>query len=171
MLDLLRTDHFEGDENRHPDLGVTYKEVASEEANIYVTFSYSDSLSGIIEALDNYIIENRLEEDKVYMFLDPIVNNQWAVEEHANYKWYATSFKDVVVKIGHTVLVITPWTQFPDYLTRLWCLYEMYCTFETRKEKAQGARFGVAMSFEDKIYFIKALIGDLAGLGYCLHSF
>ena len=47
--------------------------------------------------------------------------------------FWTTTFKDQVAVIGHTLLILHPWDK-PIPLTRAWCVWEMYCTLDTKAE-------------------------------------
>ena len=44
--------------------------------------------------------------------------------------WWSTAFRQSVVDIGRTVLVLQPWSA-PAALRRSWCLWEVYCTLDS----------------------------------------
>ena len=69
--------------------------------------------------------------------------------------WWSGAFRQSVVDIGCTVLVLQPWDA-PVPLTRSWCLWELFCTLEG------GAKLQIAQSPAQREAFQDALVS--AGL-------
>ena len=65
--------------------------------------------------------------------------------------WWTQAFRQAVVDIGHTVLVLQPWDA-PVPLTRSWCLWEIYCTLDG------GAELHIALSPAQHEAFQDALV-------------
>lgn len=65
-------------------------------------------------------------------------------------EWWTNAFKDAVISIGHTVLVLQPW-EAPLPLTRSWCIWEIFCTLSGAKRltvchpPAQATSFQAAL--------------------------
>jgi tetratricopeptide (TPR) repeat protein len=69
-------------------------------------------------------------------------------------EWWQTSFTEAVREIGHTALVLTPWSA-PVPLRRAWCLWEIYSTLSTEAE------LSVTMSNSENVAFHRALLEDV----------
>jgi tetratricopeptide (TPR) repeat protein len=124
LIDMLRLKH---NETAHPTLGVSYSQVVGAEANIFVSFAYSDNFLELVESLEEYLRnQSDFAVDTVYFWFDMFVNNQWEAAEH-DFEWWATTFRTAVKSIGHTVLFLSPWDN-PTMLKRAWCLYEISCS-------------------------------------------
>ena len=65
--------------------------------------------------------------------------------------WWSSAFKQAVVGIGHTVLVLQPWDA-PVPLTRSWCLWETFCTLDG------GVPLTIVLSPQQRASFQTALL-------------
>ena len=70
-------------------------------------------------------------------------------------EWWSGAFRQSVVDIGRTVLVLQPW-HAPVPLTRSWCLWEIFSTLDG------GAELHIALSPAQRAAFQVALVS--AGL-------
>ena len=84
-----------------------------------------------------------------YMWLDICTVNQVEQQQLPKDYFYST-FKQGIEQIGHTILVLQPWTD-PIPLKRSWCLWEIHSTSTT------GATLQVAMGASERADFQKAL--------------
>ena len=84
--------------------------------------------------------------------------NQW-VNNDRTFAWWSSTFKDALVKFGHTMLVLSPWDA-PVPLTRAWCLWEIFCSHE-----AEGVELEVVLSDRDRAAFVDAVGDDLLWRG------
>ena len=69
-------------------------------------------------------------------------------------EWWADTFLKAIGQIGHTVMMLSPWDN-PVPLTRAWCLWELYCTWQV------GANFSVCLGTDQMESFHSALQEDL----------
>ena len=65
--------------------------------------------------------------------------------------WWTQAFRQSVVDIGRTVLVLQPW-HAPVPLTRSWCLWEIYSTLDG------GAELHIALCPAQREAFQDALV-------------
>jgi len=80
-----------------------------------------------VDALERFFENSTdLDKDNTYLWFDLFVNDQWAALDKP-FEWWATTFKEAVEEIGHTVVVMLPW-EAPIPLTRVWCLFEIACS-------------------------------------------
>ena len=49
------------------------------------------------------------------------------VSQNRDKEFWTTHFREAIMSIGHTLLVLSPWDN-PTPLTRAWCLFEIYST-------------------------------------------
>ena len=84
------------------------------------------------------------------MWLDICTVNQVEQQQLPKDYFYST-FKEGIQQIGHTILVLQPWTD-PIPLKRSWCLWEIHSTSTT------GATLQVAMGASERADFQKAHI-------------
>ena len=71
-------------------------------------------------------------------------------------EWWTVAFRQSVVDIKRTVLVLQPWDA-PVPLTRSWCLWEIYSTLDG------GAELHVLLSPAQREAFQEALVRALRG--------
>ena len=81
---------------------------------------------------------------------DIFVGNQHRAAELPQ-AWWTQTFRQSVVDIGRTVLVLQPW-HAPVPLTRSWCLWEIYSTLDG------GAELHVALSPAQRAAFQDAMV-------------
>ena len=65
--------------------------------------------------------------------------------------WWTQAFRQSVIDIGRTVLVLQPW-HAPVPLTRSWCLWEIFSTLDG------GAELHIALSPAERKAFQYALV-------------
>ena len=125
LIDLLLAEHRSA-LHPHPQLDVCYEGSVSR-ANVFVSFAYAVDFVELVDALDCYLeAQGEGAAETTFFWFDLFVNNQWAALEH-DFDWWATTFRTAILEIGKTVLVLLPWNS-PICLTRVWCLYEIYCS-------------------------------------------
>ncbi len=92
---------------------------------------------------------------KPYFWFDIFTVNQFEAISYPQDFW-TTTFKEQVRDIGHTLLILHPWDA-PIPLTRCWCVWEMYCTLDTKAEMV------IRQPTRDAISLEKALAMDPSG--------
>jgi len=126
LIEMIRRGHFEAHD---APLGgnLRYGDIVGAKADIFVSFAYQNDFIELVDALERFF-ENSpdLDEHNTYLWFDMFVNDQWTALEKP-FEWWATTFKEAVEEIGHTVVVMLPW-QAPIALTRVWCLFEIVCS-------------------------------------------
>eukprot|EP01042_Synura_sphagnicola_P000244 gene244-252_t len=111
-------------------------------AVVFISHAWKYIFLDVVEALQNHF---RDEPDAVIWF-DLFSNNQH-LAPNLDFHWWGYTFKSAIAEFGRTVMVMAPWSN-PIPLTRAWCLFEVYCTVETK------SRFEVAMSSAEHFGFI-----------------
>ena len=71
-----------------------------------------------------------------YFWVDVVVNDQFAAPSRP-FSWWQTVFRENVRRIGHTVVALE-WKD-PKPLTRIWCLWEVFCSTTGAGEFAAAA--------------------------------
>jgi len=126
LIEAIRQGHFEAP---NAPLGgmLRYDDVVGAKADIFVSFAYSCDFLELVDALERFF-ENSpdLDKNSTYLWFDLFVNDQWTALDKP-FEWWATTFKEAVEEIGHTVVVMLPW-EAPIPLTRVWCLFEIACS-------------------------------------------
>ena len=69
------------------------------------------------------------EREEYYLWLDVISLDEHRASEFA--KGFSTTFMEAINKIGHIYLIAEPWDE-PVVLTRIWCLWEVYCCAQAK---------------------------------------
>ena len=102
----------------------------------FVSHAHTYKAQDLINALKNY--ESMLPPEQVGRVRYWI--DGFSIDEHQgfygdkgedNSEQWANTFKEAVQKMGNTVMVLAPWDR-PVVLTRMWCLWEMFCTVDTK---------------------------------------
>lgn len=113
-------------------------------ATVFISHAWKYKFLDVLDALQDHFKD---EPDKIVWF-DIVSNNQHKATD-LEYGWWATTFKDAIEQLGHTVMVMAPWND-PIPYKRAWCIFEAYCTNTT------GAKFEIAMSSNEQKAFIEA---------------
>lgn len=130
----------------HETLKVVYDDVVAQEdqpAHYYLCHAWTNNFHEMVDAVDRWIERNTddknffLEKQTTYFWIDFCVFNQWS-KIPPDYDAYRQLIGHIIKK---TVVVMSPWGQ-PLACTRLWCLWEMYCTLSSSK----SAKLSVALS-------------------------
>ncbi|GFH55521.1 TPR-like protein [Chaetoceros tenuissimus] len=111
-------------------------------ATVFISHAWKYKFLDVLSALEDHFKD---EPDKIVWF-DLVSNNQHKGPE-LPYEWWATTFKDAIEQLGHTVMVMAPWND-PIPYQRAWCIFEAYCTSVT------DAKFEIAMSKNEHRAFI-----------------
>ena len=121
------------------------------QASVFVSHAWRYSFETVCEVIEAYAKEitrranaahhpgcvsvkgkNNKKIFKPYFWFDIFTVNQFEAATYPQDFW-TTTFKEQVRDIGHTLLILHPWDR-PIPLTRAWCVWEMYCTLDTRAE-------------------------------------
>ena len=122
LIDLLTMSH---EVVPHPLLKVVYNQVVGQ-ANIFLSFAYLDNFIEMVDAIECFMESKGLSKETTFFWFDIFVNDQ-LVAFDKDFDWWATTFRETVSVIGHTLLFLTPCSR-PTMLTRAWCLYEISCS-------------------------------------------
>ncbi|GFH44279.1 hypothetical protein CTEN210_00753 [Chaetoceros tenuissimus] len=112
-------------------------------ATVFISHAWKYKFLDVLDALEDHF---KNEPDKIVWF-DLVSNNQHKAGV-LPYEWWATTFKDAIEQLGHTVMVMAPWND-PIPYKRAWCIFEAYCTSVT------DAKFEIAMSNNEHRAFIE----------------
>jgi hypothetical protein len=144
------------------------------EANVFVSHAWGYNFKEVIDSLDVYFAEDIKDGKEVIIWMDIFSNNQHTIGDN-EFPWWVENFSHLLVGdpktgsegIGRMVLVLLPqwgenkktkekvW-QCPVALTRIWCLYEIYCS--TLNNGA--CSFDIAMKIEDQETMLALLKKD-----------
>ena len=88
---------------------------------------YHDSLFDTIDT----DLDSARQRTEIFFWFDCFVIDEHATQSLTQ-EWWKTTFTECIARIGHTVMVLSPWNA-PIPLTRAWCLWEIYSTVKTAK--------------------------------------
>jgi hypothetical protein len=114
-------------------------------AEVFISHAWNYLFLDVVEALQ-YHFRN---EGDIVIWFDLFSNNQHKAVD-LDFSWWCNTFKSAIRDFRRTVMVMAPW-HHPIPLSRGWCLFELFCTAETR------SRFEVAMSKAHQELFFKDL--------------
>lgn len=112
------------------------------EAEVFISHAWKFQFLDVVEALQIHFQD---QNPDIVIWLDLFSNNQHDTGSKPN-TWWSGVFKDAIGRLQHCVMVLAPWNN-PIPLTRAWCLFELYCAFNT------GASFEIAMSATERAKF------------------
>ena len=119
-------------------------------ANVFVSHAWKYNFLNVVETLRQ--AQNDEPKRKFYFWFDLFSNNQHDTS-NIPYEWWEGTFKLAIRRIGKTILIIHPWNN-PIPLTRAWCLFEIFCSVDSRSE------FDIAMTLDQYKTFLDMLIHD-----------
>ena len=99
--------------------------------------------------LVDILLDHFKDKPDTVVWFDLFSNNQHKASA-LNYDWWATTFRTAIKEFGYTVMVLMPWDD-PIPLKRAWCLWELFCTYDTT------CKFEVAMGQRGYNEFIQAM--------------
>ena len=131
-------------------------------ASIYISYCRDTAIGDIVECLEEYCTSKEFDLKTTYVWIDVFCMNQKEIEDTIVGKQEGEALKPMVkktdllrkrcesrVKMFESMLcVFGPWHR-PLYLTRMWCLFEMYTCVKN------GIECEVLMRNHDKDQFIQ----------------
>lgn len=117
-------------------------------ANVFVCWALSTPMDTLFDALDAFIQNHNLPEEKTFFWICDYVVRQSNVKEDLKY------LSKNVEQTGHTLLLLEPWSE-PEPLNRAYCIKEMYDTIKS------NAKFDIVMSRAQMKEFSEAVQCDL----------
>jgi len=94
-------------------------------ANRMLSYAWGYTIGDIIDSLEEYCTVNSIDPKRTYIWICCLCNNQHRVGENVAFDVFQTIFRDIVVGVGHVLALMAPWEK-PLYLTRVWCVFEVY---------------------------------------------
>lgn len=129
-------------------------------ANVFVSHAWANSFLALLAAIFFWSTTTTKPGPHFFWF-DLFSNSQHGTAEK-KFEWWEGVFKHNVRDIGHTILAL-PWSK-PLPLSRSWCIWEIYCTLQTK------SRLEIIMSPEDRSTFLNALLDNFSSLTSALCS-
>uniref|UniRef100_A0A7S1WXY6 Uncharacterized protein n=1 Tax=Alexandrium catenella TaxID=2925 RepID=A0A7S1WXY6_ALECA len=146
---------------RDGQLGAAYVDTLRGEDNagkstIMLSYTWGYPIGDIVDSLVAYCQREELDPKRVYVWICCMCVNQHEVIG-TSMAGHTVSFEDFqevfgsrVRDIGHVVPLMTPWNN-PRYLTRVWCVYEMYTAINS------SVKTSIIMPPKEEEAFRKAL--------------
>jgi hypothetical protein len=118
------------------------------EATVFISHAWSFEFLDFVEALIDYFdhIESSKKEN-IILWIDLFSNNQHHCVSY-DFQWWSTTFLSAIAQFHSTLMVFSPWHN-PIPLTRGWCIWELYCTIQSK------SHFNIALSKKEKQRFIE----------------
>lgn len=126
----------------------THRSDAVGVATVFISHAWKYAFLDVLDALRSHFVT----QPDVIIWFDLFSNNQHETAIHG-FDWWSNTFKSAIATFGHTVMVFAPWDN-PIPLTRAWCLWELYCTIETK------SLFEVALSPSQRQRFLTDIASD-----------
>jgi len=96
-------------------------------ATFMISYAWKYQIGDIIDSLKSYCAKRNLDPKKTYIWMCCLCVNQHRVTEgeHVSFDVFHETFRHRVRGIGHILALMAPWS-LPEYLRRVWCIFEMY---------------------------------------------
>eukprot|EP00555_Chaetoceros_dichaeta_P001037 CAMPEP_0198277180 /NCGR_PEP_ID=MMETSP1447-20131203/65711_1 /TAXON_ID=420782 /ORGANISM="Chaetoceros dichaeta, Strain CCMP1751" /LENGTH=373 /DNA_ID=CAMNT_0043972181 /DNA_START=17 /DNA_END=1134 /DNA_ORIENTATION=- len=104
--------------------------------NKMLSYVWGYGIEDIILTLEDYCTRNKLDTKRTYIWMCCLCNNQHRVGENVPFETFHEIFHSTVVGVGHVLAMMAPWDK-PLYLTRVWCIFEMFTASESDKCKVE----------------------------------
>ena len=143
-------------------LGAAYVDCLSGDDNvgpstIMLSYGWGNSIGDIVDALVDFCNRCNLDHKRTYVWICCLCNNQHRVAEskklgeEISFEEFSTIFGDRVQNIGHVVAIMAPWRQ-PVYVSRVWCIYELFTAYNN-----DACNLDIAMPPREKSDMVKSL--------------
>jgi Tetratricopeptide repeat len=139
--------------------GAAYVDCLAGEDNVgYAThmlsYSWGYTVGDIVDTLVDFCATNDLNPKRTYIWICCLcVNQHRVVGATLDTSGFVQVFGKRVQQIGHILCIMAPW-QSPQYLTRVWCIFELYTTNQC------GCKVSIVMPPEQNLLLEKELLGD-----------
>jgi len=150
-------------------------------ASIMISYTWGYSIGDIVDVLTNYCESNNLNPKEVYVWICCLCVNQHRVvelkkrKEEIPFAEFRKVFHGRVTSIGHVVAMMSPWTG-PEYLTRVWCIFELFTA-----SMMEDCKITIEMPEREREDFLEGLAKEVNLLNYlflfftssylCIHNF
>jgi len=133
-------------------------------ATVMLSYGWRYEIKDIIDTLIDYCEGLELDTKRTYIWICCLCNNQHRVVENRlngtkdssdTFDEFEKIFHSRVVEIGNVVAMMTPWDE-PVYLTRVWCVFELYVASEN-----ENGNLTIVMPPREKLRMIEALRADV----------
>jgi len=96
-------------------------------ANRMLSYAGGYRIVDIVDSLESYCTTNNMNPKRTYIWMCCLCNNQHRVCDNIS---FATFHTHTMVGIGHVLVMMAPWNK-SVYMTRIWCIIEMFAADTT----------------------------------------
>jgi uncharacterized protein (DUF2267 family) len=122
----------------------------AKESTVFISHAWKYLFLDVMDAVIEHFQQQQISFDDVVIWFDLFSNNQHQAVS-LDFTWWSTTFFSAIEQFHYTVMVLTPW-QNPIPFTRVWCLFELFCTVQTK------SRFEIALTKKEKAIFLQQMI-------------
>jgi tetratricopeptide (TPR) repeat protein len=108
-------------------------------ANIMISYSWGETIEDIIDVLEQFVARKKLDRKRSYVWICCLCNNQHRVVDRRKnnkevpFEEFKDTFESQVNGVDHIVALMSPWDK-PQYLTRVWCVFEMHTAYKNGRD-------------------------------------
>eukprot|EP00928_Gymnodinium_smaydae_P041851 TRINITY_DN28270_c0_g1_i1.p1 TRINITY_DN28270_c0_g1~~TRINITY_DN28270_c0_g1_i1.p1 ORF type:complete len:640 (+),score=86.71 TRINITY_DN28270_c0_g1_i1:114-1922(+) len=112
-----------------------------------LSYTWGYSISDIVESLSHHCVQRSHDAARTYIWICCLCINQHRVQEARRlgevvpFETFRESFSSRVRGIGHVLALMMPW-DCPQYVRRVWCVFELFTVLE---ESGHGCQLTVLM--------------------------
>lgn len=105
-------------------------------ANLMLSYGWANTVDTITSTLHDHCISKNLNPKHTYVWICCLCNNQHRVAERkrmgieVSFDEFQRIFYHQVISIGNVLCLMSPWNN-PIYLSRCWCLFELFSAYES----------------------------------------
>eukprot|EP01035_Chromulina_nebulosa_P031752 gene31752-42345_t len=118
------------------------------QATVFISHAWKFQFLNVLDALLRHFSPEAVDSygNEYVLWFDLFSNNQHGLDAPPPFEWWCETFMNAVKTLGKVVMIMEPWEN-PIPLTRVWCLWEVYCasntdsSFEVAMSNAESQRF------------------------------
>eukprot|EP00301_Raphidiophrys_heterophryoidea_P004266 c11864_g1_i1.p1 GENE.c11864_g1_i1~~c11864_g1_i1.p1 ORF type:complete len:353 (-),score=113.52 c11864_g1_i1:895-1893(-) len=130
-------------------------------STVFVSHVWRYSFATVVQMLEEHCASRQGEEAKLYFWFDIVVVNQHvSVMAARTVEWWSSTFKQSIEDIGNTLVLLTSFDE-PVYVTRGWCLWELYCSVLAGNHKV---RLDIQLPSAQRAAFVQKLTHDFSSI-------
>jgi tetratricopeptide (TPR) repeat protein len=143
----------------------TLKKPDAGPASIYISYSSTTTISDIVTALEFWCMKEGHNPDRTYVWMHCFCSNMARNRTQAlSAQTVGSLFHKQLNTFKHCVAILSPWSD-PAYLSRVWCLYELF-HFGTSK----NSQVTIILPPKEMIALCNSLRGDGKDIDHFFNS-
>jgi len=159
ILQLLEEEH---QTIPHPELGLTYSQVTSGEATVYVSYAWKNNIREVFSCIETYFEGHpgRFEHQTMFFFEGFVQNWSLSLKFREfihlgfdSFTVYFEAYYSICKRFGKVLVVLLPWHE-PAHFTRAWCLGDLFCAMR------EGLDVTMTTSPAQRLLYLDTLIDD-----------